>query len=150
MNVRDPPALSCQMRSVRSACRYGRSPSRRSDGPSVVVRIGSRIAIDEPPAPREGEMLPRTLAETTLDAKTRTLLRVTIDSNLEADKTFEELLGKLGATLAPLALVSVGYQLRLAARAREMVDQGLPVEAACRIIILEDQLEEALREMLGS
>ena len=36
-------------------------------------------------------------------------------------------------------------QLRLAARAREMVDQGTAVEAACRIIILEDQLEEALR-----
>jgi DNA-binding transcriptional MerR regulator len=37
------------------------------------------------------------------------------------------------------------YQLRLAARAREMVDQGTAIEAACRIIILEDQLEEALR-----
>nr|WP_206322009.1 MerR family transcriptional regulator [Streptomyces sp. HNM0575] len=37
------------------------------------------------------------------------------------------------------------YQLRLAARARELVDQGTPVEAACRIIILEDQLEEAQR-----
>lgn len=37
------------------------------------------------------------------------------------------------------------YQLRLAARARELVDQGTPVEAACRIIILEDQLEEAKR-----
>jgi len=37
------------------------------------------------------------------------------------------------------------YQLRIAARARELVDQGTPVEAACRIIILEDQLEEALR-----
>jgi len=37
------------------------------------------------------------------------------------------------------------YQLRLAARAREMVDQGTAVESACRIIILEDQLEEALR-----
>ena len=37
------------------------------------------------------------------------------------------------------------YQLRLAARAREMVDQGTPMDAACRIIILEDQLEEALR-----
>ena len=36
------------------------------------------------------------------------------------------------------------YQLRLAARAREMVDQGTSLEAACRIIILEDQLEEAL------
>ncbi|MEO3742709.1 MerR family transcriptional regulator [Plantactinospora sp. B5E13] len=37
------------------------------------------------------------------------------------------------------------YQLRLAARAREMCDQGTDVAAACRIIILEDQLEEALR-----
>ncbi|SCF15199.1 MerR family regulatory protein [Micromonospora matsumotoense] len=37
------------------------------------------------------------------------------------------------------------YQLRLAVRARELVDQGTPLEAACRIIILEDQLEEALR-----
>ncbi|MFD9467566.1 MerR family transcriptional regulator, partial [Streptomyces sp. NPDC060027] len=35
------------------------------------------------------------------------------------------------------------YQLRIAARARELVDQGTPVEAACRIVILEDQLEEA-------
>ncbi|MET9885233.1 MerR family transcriptional regulator, partial [Streptomyces sp. NPDC006430] len=30
-------------------------------------------------------------------------------------------------------------------RARELVDQGTPIEAACRIIILEDQLEEAQR-----
>ncbi|GLX93865.1 MerR family transcriptional regulator [Herbidospora sp. NBRC 101105] len=36
------------------------------------------------------------------------------------------------------------YQLRLAARARELVDAGTPVDAACRIIILEDQLAEAL------
>lgn len=37
------------------------------------------------------------------------------------------------------------YQLRLAARARDLVDQGTPIDAACRIIILEDQLEEARR-----
>lgn len=37
------------------------------------------------------------------------------------------------------------YQLRIAARARELVDAGTPIEAACRIVILEDQLEEALR-----
>ena len=37
------------------------------------------------------------------------------------------------------------YQLRLAQRAREMVDHGTALEAACRIIILEDQLEEALQ-----
>ncbi|HET6859203.1 MAG TPA: MerR family transcriptional regulator [Streptomyces sp.] len=37
------------------------------------------------------------------------------------------------------------YQLRIAARARELVDEGTPVDAACRIVILEDQLEEAQR-----
>jgi DNA-binding transcriptional MerR regulator len=37
------------------------------------------------------------------------------------------------------------YQLRIAARARDLVDQGTPIDAACRIIILEDQLEEAQR-----
>ncbi|RSM51297.1 MerR family DNA-binding transcriptional regulator [Actinoplanes sp. ATCC 53533] len=37
------------------------------------------------------------------------------------------------------------YQLRLAARAKQMVDDGTALEAACRIIILQDQLEEALR-----
>ncbi|MGY0071674.1 helix-turn-helix domain-containing protein [Streptomyces sp. QTS137] len=37
------------------------------------------------------------------------------------------------------------YQLRIAARARELLDQGTQIEAACRIIALEDQLEEAQR-----
>jgi len=37
------------------------------------------------------------------------------------------------------------YQLRIASRVRELVDTGTPVEAACRIIILEDQLDEARR-----
>lgn len=37
------------------------------------------------------------------------------------------------------------YQLRIAVRARELIDQGTPIEAACRIIILEDQLREAQR-----
>jgi len=36
------------------------------------------------------------------------------------------------------------YQLRLAARVREIADQGTGIEAACRIVILEDQLAEAL------
>jgi DNA-binding transcriptional MerR regulator len=36
------------------------------------------------------------------------------------------------------------YQLRLAARVREIADQGTPVEAACRIIMLEDQLHDAV------
>jgi DNA-binding transcriptional MerR regulator len=37
------------------------------------------------------------------------------------------------------------YQIRLAARAREMCDHGTDMMSAVRIIILEDQLEEALR-----
>jgi DNA-binding transcriptional MerR regulator len=58
----------------------------------------------------------------------------------------------LGATRLITPLRSGGghrrysrHQLRIAARARELVDQGTPVEAACRIIALEDRLEEALR-----
>ncbi|MEV6341117.1 MerR family DNA-binding transcriptional regulator, partial [Nocardia vinacea] len=37
------------------------------------------------------------------------------------------------------------YQLRIAARVRELVDAGNPLEAACRIVILEDQLADAQR-----
>ena len=37
------------------------------------------------------------------------------------------------------------YQLRIAARVRELVDQGTALDAACRIITLEDQLGEARR-----
>ena len=37
------------------------------------------------------------------------------------------------------------YQLRIAARAREFVDRGTPIDVACRIVILEDQLKEAQR-----
>ncbi|MFC7535549.1 helix-turn-helix domain-containing protein [Actinoplanes sp. GCM10030250] len=36
------------------------------------------------------------------------------------------------------------HQMRLAARAREMVRQGIALEAACRIIFLENQLQEVL------
>lgn len=35
------------------------------------------------------------------------------------------------------------YQLRIAARARELVERGTALDAACRIIMLEDQLAEA-------
>jgi DNA gyrase subunit B len=41
-----------------------------------------------------GEMDPKVLAETTLDPRNRTLLQVHIDSNLETDKIFVDLLGK--------------------------------------------------------
>jgi len=41
-----------------------------------------------------GEMEAKELSETTMDPNKRNLLQVAIDSNLEADKTFVELLGK--------------------------------------------------------
>ena len=37
------------------------------------------------------------------------------------------------------------YQLRLAARVRALIDEGTGLDAACRIVILEDQLEDARR-----
>ncbi|WP_033339941.1 MerR family transcriptional regulator [Catenuloplanes japonicus] len=39
------------------------------------------------------------------------------------------------------------HQLDLAARARELLDEGLPLTAACRIVRLEDELAEARREL---
>jgi DNA gyrase/topoisomerase IV subunit B len=41
-----------------------------------------------------GEMDAKVLGQTTLDPRKRTLLKVQIDSTLDADKTFSELLGK--------------------------------------------------------
>ncbi|WP_409492223.1 MerR family transcriptional regulator [Amycolatopsis sp. cmx-11-12] len=38
------------------------------------------------------------------------------------------------------------HQLRLAARVRELVDNGTGLDAACRIVTLEDQLHDAQRE----
>ncbi|GIF18216.1 MerR family transcriptional regulator [Paractinoplanes tereljensis] len=71
----------------------------------------------------------------------------------EITGTSQDFLRRLGEAKLITPLRSTGghrrysrYQLRLAARAREMVDQGTALEAACRIIILEDQLEEALRQ----
>ena len=37
------------------------------------------------------------------------------------------------------------HQLRIAARVRELVNQGTAIDAACRIVTLEDQLHEAQR-----
>ena len=37
------------------------------------------------------------------------------------------------------------HQLRLAARVRTLLDQGTALDAACRIVTLEDQLQEARR-----
>ena len=37
------------------------------------------------------------------------------------------------------------HELRLAARVRELLDQGTALDAACRIVTLEDQLDDARR-----
>jgi MerR family transcriptional regulator, heat shock protein HspR len=39
------------------------------------------------------------------------------------------------------------HQLRLAARARHLVDEGMGLSAACRIVTLEDQLAAARRRI---
>ena len=64
----------------------------------------------------------------------------------------QEFLRRLGEVKLIEPLRSAGghrrysrYQLRLAGRARQLCDEGTPIEAAARIIILEAQLEEALR-----
>ncbi|UJW32058.1 helix-turn-helix domain-containing protein [Saccharothrix sp. AJ9571] len=41
------------------------------------------------------------------------------------------------------------HQLRIAARVRELVDQGTAVDAACRIVSLEDQLHQAQHRDVG-
>ena len=55
-----------------------------------------------------GEMDPPVLKETTLDPRRRTLLRVEIESLLEADRCFGELLGKDPAFRAKFILESSG------------------------------------------
>jgi MerR family transcriptional regulator, heat shock protein HspR len=40
------------------------------------------------------------------------------------------------------------HQLRLAARARQLLDEGLPLAAACRIVTLEDRLAAAHRRIV--
>jgi len=39
------------------------------------------------------------------------------------------------------------HQLQLARRARELLDEGIPMAAACRIVILEDRLAAARRRI---
>ncbi|MGW7342632.1 MerR family transcriptional regulator [Streptomyces sp. NPDC054854] len=66
--------------------------------------------------------------------------------------TTQGFLRQVGGARLITALRSAGghrrysrYQPRIAARARELVDQDVPVEAACRIVIQDDQLQEAQR-----
>lgn len=39
------------------------------------------------------------------------------------------------------------YQLRIAARVRELLDQGTALDAACRIVTLEDQLRDTQQRL---
>ena len=41
------------------------------------------------------------------------------------------------------------HELRLAARVRELLDHGTALDAACRIVVLEDQLDEVRRTIAG-
>jgi DNA-binding transcriptional MerR regulator len=41
------------------------------------------------------------------------------------------------------------HQLQLAARVRQLLDEGLLMAAACRIVLLEDRLEAAKREIVA-
>jgi MerR family transcriptional regulator/heat shock protein HspR len=40
------------------------------------------------------------------------------------------------------------HQLQLARRVRQLLDEGLPLNAACRIVTLEDRLESAHRRIV--
>jgi DNA-binding transcriptional MerR regulator len=40
------------------------------------------------------------------------------------------------------------HQLQLARRVRQLLDEGLPLNAACRIVTLEDRLESADRRIV--
>jgi MerR family transcriptional regulator, heat shock protein HspR len=40
------------------------------------------------------------------------------------------------------------HQLQLAGRVRQLLDEGLPLAAACRIVTLEDRLEAAHRRIV--
>lgn len=41
------------------------------------------------------------------------------------------------------------HQLQLASRVRQLLDEGLLMAAACRIVLLEDRLEAAKREIVA-
>ncbi len=60
----------------------------------LLAQLGEHRKVDIYRFKGLGEMDAKQLKETTLDPKVRTLLRVDIESQLEADKTFHQLLGK--------------------------------------------------------
>lgn len=60
----------------------------------ILKRLPKNVKVEIQRFKGLGEMRPSVLGETTLDPKNRTLLRVHIDNDLEADQVFVRLLGK--------------------------------------------------------
>lgn len=114
-------------------------------GPGVSVRAPRRVLGKKRSVPPAGPRTPDPLDDDDYPA-------YTIGRAADMLSTTPAFLRALGENRLIEPLRSEGghrrysrYQLRIAARARELVDDGTPIEAACRIIILEDQLEEARR-----
>jgi DNA gyrase subunit B len=70
---------------------YARDEAAKEE---VIASLGDRRKFDVQRFKGLGEMNADQLKETTLDSKSRVLLQVDIDSIVEADKTFAQLLGK--------------------------------------------------------
>ena len=60
----------------------------------VLARIGGRAKPEITRFKGLGEMSAKELAETTLDARTRTLFRVAVDNELDTDRTLREMMGR--------------------------------------------------------
>ncbi len=70
---------------------YAQDDAAKED---ILARLGSHRKVEVFRFKGLGEMDAKQLKETTLDPAARTLLRVEIESQVEADKTFAQLLGK--------------------------------------------------------
>jgi DNA gyrase/topoisomerase IV subunit B len=61
---------------------------------AIIAGLGANARYEVQRFKGLGEMNAKELGETTLDRRNRTLLKVQIESNLDTDKVFVELLGK--------------------------------------------------------
>ncbi len=85
------PAAACTRSPLaRRTSGHATTPTRKKSSPACAPTRSRRSCGSRGSA----KCSPAELAETTLDPRERTLLRVTVDSLLEADKMFMELLGK--------------------------------------------------------
>ena len=72
--------------------RTGRSTSAHKD--DILKRIGGKAKIEITRFKGLGEMMPKVLWETTLNPRTRRLLRVEIADQIVTDRVINELMGK--------------------------------------------------------